>query len=58
MSIIVLALGTCGGGGGGEVAEQEEPEARTIPKPGKSLAAGRYAAKEFEPAFSFTAGRP
>jgi hypothetical protein len=69
MAFVVLALSACGGGGGQpqqqEAAEQregnpqpqqEEAEARTIPKPGKSLAAGTYATEAFEPALSFTVG--
>jgi hypothetical protein len=56
VAFLILALGACGGGGGGEVAEPEEGEARKIPGPGKSLAAGQYATEEFEPALSFTVG--
>ncbi len=57
MAFVVFALNACGGGGGrGEAAEQEEAETRTIPEPGKSLAAGKYATKVFDPALSFTVG--
>jgi len=44
------------GGGGGEEAERKEAEVRTVPAPGKSLAAGTYATGVFEPALSFKVG--
>ena len=61
VSFVVLALSACAGGGSGgdeqpEQQQQEQAKARTIPKPGKSLAAGTYATEVFEPALSFTVG--
>jgi hypothetical protein len=48
---LVLAVGACGGGDRGE-----EAQVRSIPKPGKALAAGQYASEAFNPALSFKVG--
>ncbi len=66
MAFVVLALSACGGGGGGdkggggggEQAEQkEQAQARTMPKPGKDLAAGEYVTEAFQPTVSFSVGK-
>jgi hypothetical protein len=62
-AFVVFAVSACGGGGGGEQGEgggeakqKEQSEARAIPKPGKTLAAGQYTTGVFKPALSFTVG--
>jgi hypothetical protein len=52
-TLLVLALGACGGAGG-----QEKAKARHLPDTGyKALPPGEYRSEEFKPAFSFRVGK-
>lgn len=48
---LVFAVGACGGRDGGE-----EAQVRSIPKPGKALAARQYTSEAFKPTLSFKVG--
>ena len=51
-SLVVLVLGTCGGGGGGEDAN-----ARPLPEGPKALRPSEYHTKESKPSLSFHVGK-
>src|SRR5829696_2444814 len=56
VTLVVLALGACGGAGAGGGGE-EQAKGRPLPKEPGTLSPGRYHSLKFKPALSFKVGK-
>ncbi len=56
MTLVILALSSCGGGTGGDSAQQEA-RGRPLPQNPQALRPGEYRTEEFEPSLSFRVGK-
>ena len=61
VTLVVLAMGACGGAGAGGGEEQtkakEEAEGRPLPQDPQALSSGQYRSVKFEPPLSFKVGK-
>ena len=55
LTLVILALGSCGGGAGG--GQEEEAEGRPLPQNPQALRPGQYHTEEFKPSLSLRVGK-
>ncbi len=54
VTLVILALSSCGGGAGGQ---EEEAKGRPLPQDAKALRPGQYHSVKFKPSLSFRVGK-